>query len=70
MSLLHEVKGTPALIIKPRLVLVERRDELGWYITSNQQRQMFTDEWYFFFRQCNYKWEFCIRSGKVEIFVH
>ena len=37
MSLLLEVKSTPALIIKPTLILVTHTDDLGWYITSNQQ---------------------------------
>ena len=36
-----EAKSMPALIIKPRLILVTRMDDLGWYITSNQQGQMF-----------------------------
>ena len=40
MSLLLEVKHTPALIIKPRLILVMYTDDLGRYITSNQQGQM------------------------------
>ena len=30
----------PALIIKPRLILVTHTDDLGWNITSNQQGQM------------------------------
>ena len=29
------------LIMKPRLILVTHMDELGWYIMSNQQGQMF-----------------------------
>ena len=41
MSLLLEAKSMPALIIKPRLVLVTYTDGLGWNITSNQQGQMF-----------------------------
>ena len=41
MSLLLEAKSMPALIIKPRLVLVTHMDDLGWYIMSNQQGQMF-----------------------------
>ena len=32
----------PALIIKPRFILVTHRDDLGWYITSNQQGKMET----------------------------
>ena len=36
MSLLLEAKSMPALIIKPRLILVTHTDDLGWYITSNQ----------------------------------
>ena len=41
MSLLLEARSTPALIIKPRLILVACTVDLGWYITSNQQLQMF-----------------------------
>ena len=41
MSLLHEVKSTPALIIKPRLILVAHTDDLSWYITSNQKGHRF-----------------------------
>ena len=37
MSLLLEIKCMPALITKPRLILVTYTDNLGWYITSNQQ---------------------------------
>ena len=37
MSLLLEAKSIPALIIKPRLILVTHMDDLGWYITPNQQ---------------------------------
>ena len=40
MSLLLEVKSTPALIIEPRLILVTYTDDLGGYITSNQQGKM------------------------------
>ena len=40
-SLLLEAKIMPALIIKPRLILVTPADDLGWYITSNQHGQMF-----------------------------
>ena len=40
MSLLLEAESIPSLIIKPRLILVTHTDNLGWYITSNQQRQM------------------------------
>ena len=39
MSLLLETKSTPALIIKLRLIVVT--DDFGWYITPNQQEQMF-----------------------------
>ena len=39
MSLLLEAKSMPALIIKPRVILVTHKDDLCWYITSNQQRQ-------------------------------
>ena len=38
MSLLLEPKSMPAMIIKPRLVLVTHTDDLGYYITSNQQQ--------------------------------
>ena len=41
MSLLLEIKSMPALIIKPRLILVTLSDELIWYITSDQQGKMF-----------------------------
>ena len=41
ISLLLEAKSMPALIIKPRLNLVTHMDDLGWYITSNQQEEMF-----------------------------
>ena len=41
MSLLLEIKSMLALIIKPRLILLMHTDDLGWYITSNQQEQMF-----------------------------
>ena len=41
MSLVLVVKSMPALIIKPRLILVSHTDDLGWHITSNQQGKMF-----------------------------
>ena len=41
MSLLLEAKSMPALIIKPRFILVSHTDDLGWYITSNQQGKTF-----------------------------
>ena len=37
MSLLLQVESTSALIIDPRLILVTHTDDLGGYITSNQQ---------------------------------
>ena len=40
MSLLLEVKSTPELIVKPRFILVTHTDDLGRYITRNQQGQM------------------------------
>ena len=40
MSLLLEAKSMPALIIKPRLILVAHPDDLGFNKTSNQQQQM------------------------------
>ena len=40
MSLLLEAKSMPALIIKPRFILVPHTDDLGCYITSNQKGQM------------------------------
>ena len=41
MSLLLEAKSMPALIIQPRLILVAHTDDHSWYITSNQQGQIF-----------------------------
>ena len=41
MNLLLEEQSLPALIVKPRLTLVTHTDDLGLYITSNQQGQMF-----------------------------
>ena len=41
MSLLLEAKRMCAFIIKPRHIIVMYMDDLGWYITSNQQGQMF-----------------------------
>ena len=41
ISLLLEAKSMPALIIKSRFILVTHTDDLGWYITSNQQGKMF-----------------------------
>ena len=35
-----EVKSTPASIIKSKLLLVSDTDDLGRYITSNQQREI------------------------------
>ena len=40
ISLLLEVERTSALIIEPRLILVTYTDDLGGYITSNQQGKM------------------------------
>ena len=40
MSLLLEIESTSALIIEPRLILVTHTDDLGGYITSNQQGKM------------------------------
>ena len=40
MSLLLEVETKSALIIEPRLILVTYMDNLGGYITSNQQGKM------------------------------
>ena len=37
ISPLLEAKTMPALIIKPRFLLVTHMDDLDWYITSNQQ---------------------------------
>ena len=37
MSLQLEVESTSALIIEPRLILVTYTDDLGGYITFNQQ---------------------------------
>ena len=41
MSLLHEATSMPALIIKPRFIFVIHMNDLGWYITSNQEGKMF-----------------------------
>ena len=41
MSLLLEAKSMPALIIKPRLILVTQTDDFRWNITSNQQGRKF-----------------------------
>ena len=41
MSLLLEAKSMPTLIIKRSLILVLHKNNIGWYITSNQQGQMF-----------------------------
>ena len=43
----------PALIIKPRLILVTQTDDLGWYITSNQQGKMFVKNLYRIVRKTN-----------------
>ena len=40
LSLLLEVESTSALIIEPRLIFVTHTDNLGGYITSNQQGKM------------------------------
>ena len=40
MSLLLEVESTSALIIEPRLILLTHTDDLGGYITYNQQGKM------------------------------
>ena len=40
MSLLLEVETTSSLIIEPKLILVTYTDDLGGYITSNQQGKM------------------------------
>ena len=40
MGLLLQVESTSALIIEPRLILVTHTDDLGGYITSNQQGMM------------------------------
>ena len=40
MSFLLEAKCVPALIIKPRHILIAHTDDLGWNKTSNQQQQM------------------------------
>ena len=41
ISHLLEAKGLPALIIKPRFILLTHTDEVSWYITSNQLGKMF-----------------------------
>ena len=40
MSLLLEPKGMPALNIKPQLILVEHKDDLGFNKASNRQQQI------------------------------
>ena len=40
MSLLLEVESTSGLMIVPRLIIVTYTDDLGGYITSNQQGKM------------------------------
>ena len=44
MSILLEAKSMPALIIKPRFILVTHTDDFGCYITSNQQGRMFVPD--------------------------
>ena len=46
ISRLLEAKSMPALIIKPRLILVTHTDYLCWNITSNQQGEMFVQNLY------------------------
>ena len=41
ISLLLEAKSPPALIIKPRHILVADMDDLSWCITSNRHGQIF-----------------------------
>ena len=41
MSLLLQANGMPAMIIKPRLILVAHTDDLFWNKTSNQQQLKF-----------------------------
>ena len=41
MSILLEAKSMPALIIKPRLILVTHTDDLSWYKSSNKKGKMF-----------------------------
>ena len=53
MSLLLEAKTMPALIIKPRFILVTHMDDLGWCITSNQQGKMFVQNLYRIVRKPN-----------------
>ena len=62
MSLLLADKSMPALIIKPRLTLVTHTDDLGWYITSNQQGQMFVQNLNTIVRKLNvtpYQFPYC-----------
>ena len=40
MSLVFEAKSKPVFIIKPILIHVMHTDDLGCYMTSNQQGQM------------------------------
>ena len=53
MSLLPEAKRMPALIVKPRFILVTHTDDLGWKITSNQMGQIFVQNLNRIFRKSN-----------------
>ena len=59
MSLLLEAKSMPALSIKSRFILVTHTDDLGWYITSNQQGKMFVQNLHRIVRKPNVTpWQF------------
>ena len=44
MSLLLEAKSMPALIIKPRFILVTHTDDLGWYIAYHSSTGLSADQ--------------------------
>ena len=52
-SLLLEAQSRPALIIKPRLILVSLTDDLNWYTTSNQHGHIFIQNLNWIIRQIN-----------------
>ena len=53
ISILLEAKSKPALIIKPRLILVAHSYDLGWNKTSNEQQQMIIETLYRFVSRLN-----------------
>ena len=59
MSLLLEVGSTSALIIELRLILVTHTDDLGGYITSNQQGKILVQNFHRIVRRPN------VTSGQI-----